>query len=151
MDFPLAIAVIGFSIGYWCSLRLNDRNAPLIIGVCGAIVCYLAAWMLLTIFMVVAPIVIVFWLYPRVWPTVHETLVAFGEQSGALLLRWRQGRQTVDVVRNLRRRMASIDAEIKQVEQSSLNSHAKGSLVDRLREDRDFLKDTLEGIHRGGE
>ena len=73
MEFPLATAVIGFGIGYWCSLRLNDRNAPLVIGVCGAIVCYLAAWMLLRILVVVVPIVIVFWLYPRVWPTVHET------------------------------------------------------------------------------
>lgn len=151
MEFPLATAVIGFGIGYWCSLRLNDRNAPLVIGVCGAIVCYLAAWMLLRIFMVIVPIVIVFWLYPRVWPTVHETLVAFGEQSGALFQRWRQGPQMVDVVQNLRSRIASIDAEIKQVEQSSLNSHAKGSLVDRLRGDRDFLKDTLKGIHRGEE
>ena len=80
------LAIIGFAVGFQVGIRMQhtERSSPVFFGLAGAVLGYMTAQFLLNLLFLVAGICLVAVLI-WYWPTVHESIVTFAQQSGRMV------------------------------------------------------------------
>lgn len=138
--FALALAAIAFVPGYLAGLKLGHQHAPPLCGFVAGFVVYIAARMLLTIFLwCVVPAVGV-WLYFRFHRDISDWMRRFAVESGIRMRELRRPAHVNDAIDRLLNRREKVAEELSLLKDSGRKSR---HVQLRLQEEIETIDQTL--------
>jgi len=134
----LGIAIFGAVLGAGLGTRLQqyDRNLPAIFAVASGVIFYLAAYVLLTIAVVVAASYLLFFLTWRLWPAIREAANTWANAAGTRHARRRRsfGRRARELHNEFEKRREELRRLIGDTENlEELLEHQEMLFYERLR------------------
>lgn len=141
--FALALASIAFVPGYLAGLKLRHQHAPPLCGCVAAFVVYLAARILLMIFMWVVVPAALLWCYRRFHQDLSGVWQTFSVESGIRVRELRRPPHVNDAIDRLLTRRESVAEELSLLKASGKPSRHVES---RLRQEIDTLDQTLRDL-----
>lgn len=141
--FALALAAIAFVPGYMAGLRLAHPHAPPLCGLVVGFVIYIAARMLLAIFLWVVLPAALLWLYFRFHHDITDWGRRFAAESGIRVRELRRPAHVNDAIDRLLNRREEVAEELSLLNDSGRNNR---HVQLRLRQELQVIDQTLHDL-----
>lgn len=141
--FALALAAITFVPGYMVGLRLSHPHASPLCGFAASVVIYIAARMILAIFLWVVLPVVLLWLYFRFHRDISDWARRFAAESGIRVRELRRPAHVNDALDRLLNRREEVAEELSLINDSGKN---KRHVQVRLRQELQVIDQTLHDL-----